>query len=381
MAARPGIDRPPFESPADVMRHALALAGRGEGHVEPNPQVGAVIVDDQLNLLGEGFHGRFGGPHAEIEALAQAGKRARGATLFVTLEPCSHFGKTPPCADAVIAAGLARVVAAMQDPFPAVSGRGLARLREAGIAVEVGLLEAEARELTAPFCKRIETGLPYVHAKWAMTLDGKIATRTGASRWISNERSREVVHRLRGRMDAILVGRGTAEADDPLLTARPSGPRTPVRIVLDSQARLSPESQLVRTVGEAPVIVASSRSADSSRVARLVRLGVEVVQLADASGHPGRPDVGVLLQELGCRRMTNVLVEGGAGLFGELVDRELIDELHVFIGPRLFGGAEAKTPVGGLGLGEPPAADQLDVREITAIDGDVYIRSRWKRKA
>jgi diaminohydroxyphosphoribosylaminopyrimidine deaminase/5-amino-6-(5-phosphoribosylamino)uracil reductase len=361
------------------MRHALALARRGEGHVEPNPQVGAVIVDDHLNLLGEGFHGRFGGPHAEIGALAQAGDRARGATLYLTLEPCSHFGKTPPCADAVIAAGLARVVVSMQDPFPAVAGRGLARLREAGIAVEVGLLAAEARELTAPFCKLVETGLPFVHAKWAMTLDGKLATRTGASRWISNERSREIVHRLRGRMDAILVGRGTAEADDPLLTARPPGPRSPARFVLDSQARLSPESQLVRTAGEAPVIVATSEGADASRVAMLEQLGVEVLRLPDSATQPGRPDVLALLQELGRRRMTNLLVEGGAGLFGALMDREMIDELHVFVGPRLFGGAEAKSPVGGLGLAEPPAADQLDVREITAIEGDVYIRSRWKR--
>jgi diaminohydroxyphosphoribosylaminopyrimidine deaminase/5-amino-6-(5-phosphoribosylamino)uracil reductase len=177
-------------------------------------------------------------------------------------------------------------------------------------------------------------------------------------------------------MDAILIGRGTAEADDPLLTARPPGPRAPARIVLDSQARLSPDSQLVRTIGEAPVILATTASADTARVERLSQRGVEILRLPDISN---RPDVHALLRELGQRGMTNVLVEGGAGLFGELVDRELIDELHVFIGPRIFGGFDAKSPVGGRGLAEPPAADQLDVREITALAGDVYVRSRWKR--
>jgi pyrimidine deaminase RibD-like protein len=201
-----------FASPADVMRRAIELARRGEGSVEPNPMVGAVLVDDRGACLGEGFHERFGGPHAEVHALTRAGEQARGATLYVTLEPCCHHGKTPPCVDALLAAGLRRVVVGMQDPFPLVAGGGIARLRQAGVDVDVGLLEPEVRRLTAPFRKRIETGLPWVHAKWAMTLDGKIASRTGHSRWISSAASRAVVHRLRGRMDAILIGIGTALA-------------------------------------------------------------------------------------------------------------------------------------------------------------------------
>src|SRR5436305_1406899 len=205
------------------MRRALELAERGRGFVEPNPLVGAVVVRDG-SVVGEGWHRRYGEAHAEVNALAQAGEAARGATLYVTLEPCCHVGKTPPCTDAVLAAGISRVVAAMADPFPKVAGGGIARLRAAGVAVAVGLGESEARRLNAPYLKLLATGRPYVHAKWAMTLDGKIATRTGDSRWISNEASRRVVHAMRGRMDAILVGIGTALVDDPSLTAPPPRP-------------------------------------------------------------------------------------------------------------------------------------------------------------
>src|SRR5207245_2887405 len=192
----------------------------------------------------EGWHRRYGEAHAEVHALAAAGEAARGATLYVTLEPCCHFGKTPPCTDAVLGAGIGRVVAAMEDPFPQVAGRGAALLRAAGVAVEFGMGEAEARRLNAPYLKLLAAGRPYVHAKWAMTLDGKIATRTGDSKWISGEASRDWVHRLRGRMDAIVVGSGTAKADDPLLTARPPGPRTALRAVLCSSPALPLESQL-----------------------------------------------------------------------------------------------------------------------------------------
>ncbi|HVK12056.1 MAG TPA: bifunctional diaminohydroxyphosphoribosylaminopyrimidine deaminase/5-amino-6-(5-phosphoribosylamino)uracil reductase RibD, partial [Gemmataceae bacterium] len=201
------------------MAVALALARRGRGAVEPNPMVGAVVVRDDT-IVGEGYHERFGQAHAEVNALRQAGDAARGATLYVTLEPCSHFGKTPPCTEAVLGAGVRRVVAAMLDPFPHVAGRGAARLRAAGIAVEVGTGEAEARRLNAPYLKRLRTGRPWVHAKWAMSLDGKIATRTGQSEWITGEAARARGHELRGRVDAIVIGRGTLLADDPLMTAR-----------------------------------------------------------------------------------------------------------------------------------------------------------------
>src|SRR5437899_3135810 len=219
------------------MQRALELAERGRGYVEPNPLVGAVIVRGG-EAVGEGWHQRFGEAHAEINALAAAGAAARGASLYITLEPCCHHGKTPPCTDAVLRAGIARVVAAMADPFPQVAGKGAELLRQAGVGVEMGLCEEEARRLNAPYLKLLSRGRPYVHAKWAMSLDGKIATRTGDSKWISNEASRRRVHEPRGRMDAIIAGIGTVLADDPLLTARPPGPRTPARIILDSRGRL-----------------------------------------------------------------------------------------------------------------------------------------------
>jgi len=250
------------------MRRALQLAEQGRGFVEPNPLVGAVVVRDG-RAVGEGWHQRYGQAHAEVNALAAAGDAARGATLYVTLEPCCHHGKTPPCTDAVLRSGVRRVVAAMYDPFPQVAGHGADLLRAAGVVVEVGLGEAEARRLNAPYLKLLATGRPYVHAKWAMTLDGKIATRTGDSKWISNEASRHRVHALRGRMDAILVGIGTALADDPQLTARPPGPRTPARIVLDSHGRLPPTSLLAQTARTTPVLVVTAGGPEQGRAQEL----------------------------------------------------------------------------------------------------------------
>jgi diaminohydroxyphosphoribosylaminopyrimidine deaminase/5-amino-6-(5-phosphoribosylamino)uracil reductase len=328
------------------MKRALELAKRGRGYVEPNPLVGAVVVSEG-RLVGEGWHQRYGQAHAEVHALAAAGDAARGATLYVTLEPCCHHGKTPPCTDAVLRAGIARVVAAMSDPFPQVAGKGAALLRAAGVPVELGLAEAEARRLNAPYLKLLSTGRPYVHAKWAMTLDGKIATRSGDSRWISNDASRRRVHVLRGRMDAILVGIGTALADDPLLTARPPGPRTALRIVLDSRGRLPLTSQLVRTAREAPVLVVTSEAAAVQHQQELAALGCEVQVLP---GEDGRPSVAALLDELGRRRLTNLLVEGGGEVLGSFRDADAIDEVHVFIAPRLAGGAGAKTPIEGQGV-------------------------------
>src|SRR5229473_850735 len=239
------------------MARALELAEKGRGYVEPNPLVGAVIVHDG-KVVGEGWHESFGKPHAEINALAKAGEAARGAALYVTLEPCCHHGKTPPCTEAILRAGVLRVVAAMKDPFPAVAGQGVARLRQAGVVLEMGLMENEARRLNAPYLKLISTGRPYVHAKWAMTLDGKIATRTGDSKWISGEMSRRHTHELRGRMDAIIVGIGTVLADNPSLTVRPPGPRVPVRVVLDSRGRLPESCQLAMTARETPVLVVAA---------------------------------------------------------------------------------------------------------------------------
>ncbi|MCH2222645.1 MAG: bifunctional diaminohydroxyphosphoribosylaminopyrimidine deaminase/5-amino-6-(5-phosphoribosylamino)uracil reductase RibD, partial [Dechloromonas sp.] len=236
------------------MSRAFELARQGLGHVEPNPMVGCVIVL-RGEIVGEGWHRRFGGPHAEVAAIAAAGKNARQATAFVSLEPCCFTGQTPPCTGALIDAGVAKVVIGCCDPNPKVAGGGVAQLRAAGIEVIVGLLEEEARQLIAPFSKLVTRKRPWVIAKWAMTLDGKLATRAGASQWISGEASRTVVHQLRGRVDAILAGRGTAILDDPLLTARPPGPRIATRVVLDTQASLSCESRLMQTIDQAPVVV------------------------------------------------------------------------------------------------------------------------------
>ncbi len=363
-----------FSLPQDVMSRALELAARGIGRVEPNPAVGAVLVDDSLALLGEGCHEQFGGPHAEVNAIAAAGARALGATLYVTLEPCCHHGKTPPCVEAVLRAGIRRVVIATQDPAPHVDGGGVAQLKAAGVEVEVGLLEKQGRRLIAPFEMLTRHGRPYVHAKWAMTLDGKIAARTGASRWISSEASRQYVHTLRGRVDAVLVGSETARIDDPLLTARPPGPRVASRVVVDSRCRLSVDSQLVRTIDQAPVIVVAGSEAERERVERLRAAGVEVLEPTSAqTTKSGRFDTSALLHELGARRMTNVLVEGGGALLGAMFDQQLIDELHVFIAPKLVGGEGAVSPIGGVGLAEIPQAEQLQDVRVEASDGDVLI--------
>lgn len=368
------VESTQFVMPADVMRWAIGLARRGEGRVEPNPMVGAVVVDERLALLGEGFHERFGGPHAEVHALAQAGATARGATLYVTLEPCCHQGKTPPCTEAVLAAGVRKVVVGSVDPHPQVAGKGIARLRQAGVEVETGLLEEEARRLVAPFRKLVETGLPWVHAKWAMTLDGKIAARTGHSQWISNAQSRAVAHRLRGGMDAIVIGIGTALADDPLLTARPAGARVATRVVLDREARLPLASKLVATARDVPLIVATGNDAPADRVAALRNTGVEVLAVLSTGSEQKSADLRGLLSALGTRGCTNVLVEGGSETLGAFFDQRLIDELHVFIAPKLLGGSAAKSPVAGIGLEQVPQWPGLVQSRIELLEGDVYVR-------
>jgi diaminohydroxyphosphoribosylaminopyrimidine deaminase/5-amino-6-(5-phosphoribosylamino)uracil reductase len=372
-----------FADATAVMRRALELAARGNGTVEPNPVVGAVLVDPSLELIAEGWHQRFGGPHAEIEAITRAGSLAAGATLFVTLEPCCHQGKTGPCTDAILRAGIRKVVVACRDPFPLVDGNGIAALRAAGLDVEEGLLAEEARDLTAPFRKLVLQKVPWVHAKWAMSLDGKIATSGGASRWISNERSRAIVHHLRGQMDAVLIGSRTAAFDDPLLTARPRGPRTATRIVLDSKASLAIESQLARTASETPLIVASSPEAPGENIRRLEDAGVEVLRLpttpAPTAGgsNEARIDILALLKELGRRNFTNLMVEGGAQVLGSFFDAGQIDEFHVFVAPKILGGLESPGPVAGIGLAEIGLAENLRIRAIERHGDDVYINA-WQ---
>jgi diaminohydroxyphosphoribosylaminopyrimidine deaminase / 5-amino-6-(5-phosphoribosylamino)uracil reductase len=356
------------ESDLQWMERALELAERGRGHVEPNPLVGAVVVREG-KVVGEGWHEKYGQAHAEINALAAAGEAARGATLYVSLEPCCHHGKTPPCTDAILRAGIGRVIVAMLDPYPAVSGRGAHLLRESGLRVEMGLCEEQARRLNAPYLKLVTSGRPYVHAKWAMTLDGKIATRTGDSKWISNDRSRQLVHSLRGRMDAIVTGIGSVLADDPLLTARPPGPRTATRIVLDSSLRLPANSRLATTARDAPVLIATAGDTSRDRASTLRQLGCELLPIDTASGKPSVP---ALLTELGKRRCTNLLIEGGMQVMGSFLDAGAIDEVHVFIAPHLFGGSAAKTPIGGLGVDRLVNALTVTDWKMECIDDNCY---------
>ena len=337
----------------------------------------AASIARGAEIIGEGWHRRFGQAHAEVEALQIAGPRARGAMLYVTLEPCCHQGKTPPCTRAVLAAGIARVVAAMADPFPQVAGGGLAELRAAGVEVQTGVLENEAQKLNAPYRKLLSTGRPWVIAKWAMTLDGKIAARSGDSRWISCPASRELAHQLRGRMDAILVGRGTAAADDPQLTARPPGPKTALRIVADTRASLPLTSRLVRTAGEKPVMVAVGPEVAAADCDRLRAAGCEVLV---CDGPTPQSRLAALFDELGRRRMTNVLVEGGGRLLGSLFDARLIDEVHVFIAPKLAGGAEAPGPIAGRGVDAISAALAIEDAVVQEVGGDVYLHGRIARE-
>ena len=357
------------------MLRALHLARQGEGHVEPNPMVGCVITRDGA-IVGEGFHSAYGKDHAEVEALRVAGEAAAGGCLYVNLEPCCHHGKTPPCSQAIIAAGLGRVVVAHEDPFEQVAGGGLEELRASGMEVVTGVAEEAARKLNAPYFHRLGTGRPWVIAKWAMTLDGKIATANGESRWISCESSREIVHRLRGRVDAVAIGSGTAKADDPLLTARPTGPRLATRIVLDSQARLSLTSQLVKSAGEAPVLVVTGPSADREAMEMLAARGCDILQLDE-----NVPDARLrtLLTELGTRGMTNLLVEGGSELLGSFLDADLIDEVHMFIAPILFGG-RGLSAIGGEGIAKMDASWRLADLEVEKIDCDLYLHGRLPRK-
>lgn len=351
------------------MARALELAERGRGHLEPNPLVGAIIVRDGT-IVGEGWHEKFGQPHAEIHALRQAGENARGSILYVTLEPCCHFGKTPPCTEAVIRAGVRRVVFAMLDPFHQVSGQGAARLREAGIDVEVGVGEIAARRLNAPYLKRLRTSRPWVHAKWAMTLDGKIATRTGESKWITGEAARAKVHELRGRMDAIIVGKGTLLADNPLLTARPRGPRVATRVVLTATGEGMPEEcQLLNSISDAPVIVIAGELA----VSRLNSWQDRGATVATVPASDSGVDLKAALTKLGELGMTNVLVEGGGETLGGFLDAGEVDEVHAFVAPMIVGSSTARGPFAGVGMERLSEALRVTGTAIEQLGEDVYI--------
>ena len=368
MTPDPRPQTPDFDE--QMMRRALELAARGIGQVSPSPLVGCVIVTDHNEVVGEGFYLYERLKHAETLALEQAGPKAQGATAYISLEPHAHQGRTPPCTDALIKAGIKRVIAPIEDPNPKVSGQGFAHLRAAGLEVKTGLMEREATRLNEKYIHFMRHARPFVHLKLACSLDGRTATRTGDSRWITGEESRRRVHELRHEYDAILVGAGTALADNPLLTDRSGrARRLPLaRIVLDHSLRLSPNSQLAMTARDAPVIVFSSRNADASAVAALEARGVEVIR----DGNGGR-DLNAVLQELGHRSIQSVLIEGGATVAGAFLDAYLVDKVSFFIAPIIIGGCDAPAAVGGTGAQRIAAAMQLDEIEFTHHGRDIEI--------
>ena len=374
-----------FQSDDEVMQAAIDEAKRGLGCVEPNPLVGAIIVDNDRNQISVGYHQKFGGAHAEVNAISAANavspKATAGQQIFVTLEPCSHQGKTPPCADALIAAGFRKVVIGCQDPAEHVAGQGIAKLRSAGIEVEVGLLQEQAEDLIAPFRKLQLQKRPWVHAKWAMTLDGRIATRTGHSQWITNEDSRRHVHELRARMDAIITGAGTVRHDNPTLTARlpelktPKS-RTPLRIVLcRTTASVTPDSQLMRTLNDAPLLIcAQNEAVDRVHMNKLKQLGADILLTEGDRTNM----IQQLLEELGRRCLTNVMLEAGPGLLGTFFDSNHIDEVSVFIAPKFAGGSAARSPIGGVGFAEIPSTANLKNVSTKRFQDDLLIHGRVK---
>ena len=350
------------------MREALRIAEYARGRTSPNPLVGAVIVRDGA-IVASGWHRAAGEPHAEIHALRMAGELARGATLYVTLEPCAHHGRTGPCAEAVIAAGLARVVIALSDPNPLVAGRGIHLLTAAGIEVTTGICEDEARRQNEIFLKWVTTKRPFVTLKTAMTLDGKIASHTGASQWITGAAARARVHAYRNENDAILVGIGTVLADDPSLTTRlkHGTGKNPLRIVLDSEARTPLDAKLVAD-GAAPTIIVVSERADHRRVNLLRACGAEVVTLGAQ-----RVDIAALLDYLGARDITSLFVEGGAAVNWSLLAGGSVDKVHAFIAPMLMGGETAKTPIGGTGFDSPQTALRLRDVTVEQLSADILV--------
>jgi diaminohydroxyphosphoribosylaminopyrimidine deaminase/5-amino-6-(5-phosphoribosylamino)uracil reductase len=353
-----------------MMTRALELAVTGVGQVSPGPLVGCVIVDESKQIVGEGFYLYDRIQHAETLALEQAESKAQGATAYVSLEPHAHHGRTLPCTNALIDAGIKRVVAPNEDPNPEVSGKGFTHLRSVGIEVNVGLMAREAERLNETYLHFMRTGRPFVHLKLAVSLDGKLATRTGDSRWVAGEQARARAHEFRHECDAIMVAAGTVALDDPLLTDRSGAPRrTPlIRIVLDERLQTRPDSQLARTAAEAPVLVFASSKAKTRAITAMEARGVEVI--CDA---PGGRDVLKVLEELGRRSIQSVLLEGGARLAGAFIDARLVDKLTFFIAPLVIGGRDAPGAIGGLGAEKMADALRLRDVEVTQRGKDLEI--------
>ena len=379
----------------EYMLRAIELAKRGEGWVNPNPLVGAVIVKDG-RIIGEGWHRKYGELHAERDALAALTEPADGATIYVTLEPCCHYGKQPPCTLAIIEHGISRVVIGSRDPNPKVAGGGVRALRERGITVEEDFMREECDKLNQAFFHYITTGTPYVKMKYAMTADGKIATRTGTSKWISGEASRARVHRWRNACMGIMAGIGTVLADDPLLNCRIPGGKDPVRIICDTNLRIPEDSQICRTAGQyetivvcgvvtegrgpdTVLVVTEGRGPDTvlTKAQRLRQMGITVWNLPDENSPGNKVSLKKLMKELGSRKIDSVLLEGG-GTLNESAPREgIVQEVSVFVAPKIFGG-QAKTPVEGQGVAFPSEALQMEMISTEAVGEDLLITYRVK---
>lgn len=358
------------------MGEALQLAQRAIGRTSPNPLVGAVIVRDG-QIVGRGWHQKVGTAHAEIHALNEAGPLAAGSTIYVTLEPCSHTGRTGPCTEALIRAGIKKVVVAMTDPNPLVAGAGLELLRKAGIEVVEGVMALQAAQLNESFIKWITTGLPFIAIKAAMTLDGKIATHSGHSRWITGPEARLFVHSLRNQYDAIMVGIGTVLADDPELTTRlPEGGRNPVRIILDSEAR-TPLAAKVVTDGQAKTIIAVTSRAPAERMEALRKAGAEVLIVPECAQRVSLP---ALCKMLGSRMITSILVEGGSAIHGAIIDAKLGDKLYWFVAPKIVGGSSAPNPVGGQGVSTMEAAILIEDQVWQQVGADFLLMGHFSNR-
>ena len=363
------------------MRRAIELAKKGSGHVNPNPLVGAVIVRDG-EIIGEGYHECYGQLHAELNAIANAKKRGNsleGSTIYVTLEPCCHYGKTPPCTEAIIEEKIARVVVGSDDPNPLVSGKGFQMLREKGIEVIPHFLKEECDAMNHVFFHYIRTGTPYVAMKYAMTMDGKIACYTGDSKWVTGEESRAHVQTLRNHYKGIMAGIGTVLADDPMLNCRIEGGKDPIRIITDSHLRIPMDSQLVRTAGQQPLIVACLPDADEEKAAQLQEKGVEVLRIpgvttADITEEQKEViSLPVLMKELGARKIDGILLEGGGQLNESALQAGIVDRIYCYIAPKIFGGAQAKTPVEGQGLTRAADAWQFNRIGMQEFGQDILL--------
>jgi len=365
-----------FLNDESFMKRALRLARKGEGWVSPNPMVGSVIVRNN-RIIGEGYHRKFGQAHAEINALESVTESVEGSTIYVTLEPCSHYGKTPPCVDRLIACRPQRVVIGTADPNPLVAGKGIEALQRSGIPVSVGILEEACRQINEAFFKFIQSRTPFVTLKYAQTLDGRIATATGHSRWISSLPSRRFAHRLRHAHDAIMVGIGTILSDDPELTVRLVRGENPLRIVLDSRLRIPLTSRILQDQGTAGTLLVTTDQADREKLTRLKDLGKDVLILpADPSGRIGLPS---LFHELGTRNIASVLVEGGSGVLTALLAEDLADRLVAIIAPKIAGkGIEA---IGNLNITDMKSAIKLIFRRIYRNGDDLIIDARLRGPA